>query len=78
MSSTLGVSAGTRAAIKRRNVDKQFIPLGPTAGLSYMKSKQILSVNPQSSGGVGIMHRYCASRTQHVPTGVNIWTGLWQ
>jgi hypothetical protein len=29
------------------------IPGNPAAGLAYMKKNQILSVNPQCSGGVG-------------------------
>lgn len=29
------------------------IPLSPVAGLNYMRTNNLLSVNPQTSGGVG-------------------------
>lgn len=37
----------------RRASTKQIIPLAPGPALSYMKKNNLLSVNPQSSGGVG-------------------------
>ena len=48
-----GVPTSVRSDYQLRAATKQVIPLAPAPGLSYMKSKSLLSVNPQASGGVG-------------------------
>lgn len=44
---------GLPAPSGRRAATKQVIPLAPGPALSYMKKNNLLSVNPQASGGVG-------------------------
>ena len=50
---------GGSAAIHRiqdiRAATRQFIPLAPAAGLAYMQANNLLSRNPQGSGGAGRM-----------------------
>ena len=48
-----GVPSSVRSEYQMRGATKQVIPLAPTPGLAYMKKNSLLSVNPQSSGGVG-------------------------
>ena len=40
-------------ALGHRASTKQVIPLAPGPALSYMKKNNLLSVNPQASGGIG-------------------------
>ena len=53
LASLQGVPSSVRSDYKVRAASKQVIPLAPGPGLSYMKQKNLLSVNPQASGGVG-------------------------
>ena len=48
-----GVPSSVRSNYQMRVATKQVIPLAPDPGLTYMKQNSLLSVNPQSSGGVG-------------------------
>ena len=48
-----GVPTSVRSDYQLRGATQQVIPLEPAAGLAYMQQKQLLSVNPQASGGVG-------------------------
>lgn len=51
--SLIGRTWAVRNAIVRRSTYCNCIPPGPEAGLLYMRQKQLLSVNPQCTGGVG-------------------------
>jgi len=51
--SLTGKTWAVRNALIRRGTYCDCIPPGPAAGLVYMKQKQLLSVNPQCTGGVG-------------------------
>lgn len=53
--SVIGVDASTRSALNHRATRRNRIPLDPVAGLSFMTTNKLLSVNPQSTGGVGKM-----------------------
>lgn len=48
-----GTPMAHRAIVQVRAQSQQFIPLAPAAGLAYMRKNNLLSVNPQGSGGVG-------------------------
>ena len=48
-----GVPMAHRSIVQMRAKSKQIIPLSPVAGLAYMKANNLLSKNPQASGGVG-------------------------
>lgn len=48
-----GVPTSVRSNYQIRAATKQMIPLAPGPALSYMKKNNLLSVNPQASGGVG-------------------------
>lgn len=51
--SKIGVSMSARSHLNRSGNTRQVIPLAPVEGLQYMLDKNLLSVNPQTSGGVG-------------------------
>lgn len=52
--STVGVTQYTRPSLSRAGVLCNCIPTSsPAAGLAYMTSRRLLSVNPVGSGGVG-------------------------
>ena len=49
-----GVPSSVRFVYQARSATKQVIPLDYKSGLTYMQQKKLLSVNPQTSGGVGL------------------------
>lgn len=49
----IGVPTSARSYLQLAGNTRQVIPPSPSAGLQYMIDNQLLSVNPQCSGGVG-------------------------
>lgn len=48
-----GIPSSVRTQYRYRSATKH-LPTQPAAGLAYMKKNNLLSVNPQTSGGVGL------------------------
>lgn len=49
----LGKPTAAKSYLQLRAATKLVIPASPQAGYAYMKQKNLLSVNPLASGGVG-------------------------